>query len=364
MVIDAHLHCTGRETASQVLHALDEARIDTGVLLAPFLSEGYSLDDGLSLRRANDHLARLVARHPDRLIGLAVVNPSQAGAAVELRRAVDAGLRGAKMVPSGWYPYDDQVQPSFAVAAELKLPLLFHSGIFIDGRSGRFCRPSFFEALRDHPGVRVALAHLGWPWTDEAIAVGLIDRIHGVPPAQAVFRFDLSFGPPPSYRLEVLRRALEVLGPESLQFGSDCFLPCPGAEIAERRGWLQALLDELGLDAEGQAAVWQGTAADWLGLAPSGHVSRPPGESHPADDATATDAAPALSRGHLSTGHATHPATGSPSVDDGPTAACTRLASTTTTSNALTASASPNEGASVYRAGWLGGHRRWGPVCC
>lgn len=267
MVIDAHLHCTGIETTRDVLRSLDEAGIDQGVLLAPFLSEGYSLDDAGSLSRANDHLARLIRGHEDRLIGLAVVNPSDAGAPVELRRAIDRGLSGAKMVPSGWYPYDEQVQPTFAVASELELPLLFHSGIFIDGRSGRYCRPAFFEALRDHPGVRVTLAHLGWPWTDEAIAVGLIDRIHGVPDERQVFRFDLSFGPPPPYRLEVLRRALEVLGPGSLQFGSDCFLPCPGAQIAERRGWLQDLLDQLELDGDAREKIWHGTAAHWLGAA-------------------------------------------------------------------------------------------------
>ncbi|MDN3922338.1 amidohydrolase family protein [Roseateles violae] len=267
MIIDAHLHCTGQETAQDVLTALDEAGIDQGVLLAPFLSAGYSLSDAGSLRRANSHLARLIRGHEDRLIGLAVVNPSHFEAPEELRRAIDAGLGGAKMVPSGWYPFDDSVQPTFAVAAELQLPLLFHSGIFIDGRSGRFCRPCYFEALRDHPGVRVALAHLSWPWTDEAIAVGLIDRIHGRRGAEAMFRFDLSFGPPPPYRLEAIRLALEVLGPESLQFGSDCFLPCSGAEIAERRGWLVDLLDRLELDAEGREQIWSGTAAAWLGAA-------------------------------------------------------------------------------------------------
>lgn len=265
MILDAHLHCTGRETRDEVLRALDEAEVDTGVLLAPFLDNGYSLADADSLRRANDHLAALVRGASDRLVGFAVVNPSQAGAADELSRAVDAGLSGAKMVPSGWYPYDEAVQPVFAVAGQLKLPLLFHSGIFIDGRSGRFCRPVFFEALRDHPGVRVTLAHLGWPWTDEAIAVGLIDRIHGVPDEDCVFRFDLSFGPPPPYRLEVLKRALEVLGPGSLQFGSDCFLPCSGAQIAERRGWLESLLDELAVSDDDRAQIMGRTAATWLG---------------------------------------------------------------------------------------------------
>lgn len=275
MVIDAHLHCTGRETAGQVLRALDEAGIDQAVLLAPFLSEGYSLRDPGSLRRANTYLAQLVRGHGDRLVGLAVLNPASPGAPADLRRAIDAGLKGAKMVPSGWYPYDEAVQPAFAAAAALRLPLLFHSGIFIDGRSGRFCRPSFFEALREHRGARVALAHLGWPWTDEAIAVGLIDRLHGVPDAEAAFRFDLSFGPPPPYRLEVLRRALEVLGPGLLQFGSDCFLPCPGAEIAQRRQWLADLLDALQVDAAARQQIWSGTAAAWLGSAlPAPNLAR------------------------------------------------------------------------------------------
>lgn len=264
MLIDAHLHCTGQETRSGVLSTLDEAGVDVGVLLAPFLSDGYSLGDAASMRRANCHLAALVEGEADRLVGFAVVNPLHPGAVDELQRAVDAGLRGVKMVPSGWYPYDDAVQPLFARAAQLKLPVLFHSGIFIDGRSGRFCRPVFFEALRDHPGLRATLAHVGWPWTDEAIALGLIDRIHDVPDAEAAFRFDLSFGPPPAYRLRVLQLALEVLGPGLLQFGSDCFLPCPGAALRERRGWLEALLAELQTPADAQAQIFGGTAAAWL----------------------------------------------------------------------------------------------------
>lgn len=277
MLIDAHLHCTGRETTDDVLRSLDEAQIDVGVLLAPFLGDGYSLDDAASLRRANAHLAQLVRGHRDRLVGFAVVDPRSPDAAQDLRHAVEAlGLRGVKMVPTGWYPHDAQVQPVFAAAAALQLPVLFHSGIFIDGRSGRFCRPAFFEVMRDHPGTRVALAHLGWPWTDEAIAVGLIDRIHGVPPERAQFRFDISFGPPPPYRREVLQRALEVLGAGALQFGSDCFLPCPGHEIATRRRWVQELLDELAVDDAARAQIWSGTAAAWLGIEPGSAPARPP----------------------------------------------------------------------------------------
>ena len=289
MIIDAHLHCTGDETTTDVLESLDDADIDVGVLIAPFLHNGYSMVDPESIRQANEHLSRLVAGHEDRLFGMAIVNPSLPGAADELRHAVETlGLRGAKMVPSGWYPEDAVVQPTFAVASELKLPLLFHSGVFIDGRSSRFCRPIGFEPLRDHPGARVTLAHLGWPWTDEAIALGLIDRIHGVPENECVFRFDLSFGPPPPYRHEVLAKALEVLGPGLLQFGSDCFLPCPGAEIAERRGWLRDLLSEFDLEPAALERIWSGTAAAWLGIDNGTSPGRAPGRvraSRPRDDA-------------------------------------------------------------------------------
>ena len=273
MIVDAHLHCSGQEDSSGVLHTLDDAGIDVGVLLAPFLSPGYSLDDSDSLRRGNEHLARLVRGHRDRLVGFAVVDPRDPGAPSHLRHAIETlGLSGVKMVPTGWYPYDASVQPVFAEARRLRIPILFHSGIFIDGRSGRFCRPSYFEALRDYPGLKITLAHLGWPWVDEAIAVGLIDRIHGVPPDDSMFRFDISFGPPPPYRKESLGRALEVLGPESLQFGSDCFLPCSGAQIAERMGWVSDLLDELNVGAVARERIWSGTASAWLGLGKSATV--------------------------------------------------------------------------------------------
>jgi len=92
----------------------------------------------------------------------------------------------------------------------------------------------FYEAVRDHPPCASRWHSLGWPWCDEANAVGLIDRLNGVAPHDCQFRFDLSFGPPPVYRLPVLRRALAVLGPELLQFGSDQFLPCPGEQIKAR----------------------------------------------------------------------------------------------------------------------------------
>ncbi|MFN8473099.1 MAG: amidohydrolase family protein [Anaerolineae bacterium] len=267
MLIDAHLHLSGRERTDDVLRSLDEAKVDIAVLLAPFLTDPYRLDDRDSLRAGNEHLGRLVHGHADRLIGFAVVNPLHPSAPNDLEDAVTRwGLRGLKLVPDGWYPYDDVAHWLFDRANELKLPVLFHSGIFINGRAGRFCRPTFYEAVREHPGLRVTLAHLGWPWCDEAIAVGVIDLINGVNPDESQFRFDISFGPPPIYRHEVLRKALDVLGPNSIQFGSDRFFPCSGPHIREMVDEVHRLLDDLNVDAAGRDRIMGGTAAAWLGL--------------------------------------------------------------------------------------------------
>ena len=267
MIVDAHLHCSGSERSDDIVRALDDAGVEVAVLLAPFLTDPYTLANPSSLRAANEHLSTLVRDHADRLIGFAVVNPLHAHAPDHLEDAVEGlALRGLKLVPGGWYPYDDCAHRVYERAAALSIPILFHSGIFIDGRSGRFCRPTFYEAVRDHPGLRVTLAHLGWPWCDEANAVGVIDLINGVAPDDSQFRFDISFGPPPVYRHQVLQRALAVLGPDLLQFGSDRFLPCSGSHIKTAIDEVEALFAELNVDAAARQRIMGGTAAIWLGL--------------------------------------------------------------------------------------------------
>ena len=154
MIIDAHIHCTGNEKVADILTLLDAAGVDKAILLAPFLTGDYSLQKADSLRAANQYLADLIADHTDRLIGFAVINPALPKASEDLYYAHALGLTGLKMVPTGWYPYDDCAHRVYEVASILKIPILFHSGIFIDGKSGRFCRPAFYEAIRDEDLLR------------------------------------------------------------------------------------------------------------------------------------------------------------------------------------------------------------------
>jgi predicted TIM-barrel fold metal-dependent hydrolase len=267
MIIDANLRCSGQETADDVLRALDAAHVDMAVLSAPFQGLGSLLGTPAPIAHANAHLASLTQRHRDRLFGLAVVDPLQADATRALGHAVtELGLQGVRMLPTGWYPHQDEVQAVFGLACELDVPVLLHSGVCADGRTSRFSRPVFFEALRAHPGLRVALTNLGWPWTDEAIAIGMVDRANGLPANEALFRFDIPCGPPPAYRRESLSKALAVLGSELLQFGSGCTLPCKSGQVTERITLLKEMMDELELDAHARQRIWSGTASAWLGL--------------------------------------------------------------------------------------------------
>jgi len=63
-----------------------------------------------------------------------------------------------------------------------------------------------------------------------------------------------------------LKKALAVIGPGLLQFGSDRFFPCSGSHIREKIVEVEALFDELEVNREDRARIMGGTAAAWLGL--------------------------------------------------------------------------------------------------
>src|ERR1039457_3982584 len=76
----------------------------------------------------------------------------------------ELGIRGIKMVPDRWSPDDERLLPLWSTLADLGMYVAFHSGIFLDERSSRFCRPAGYEGLHRVPGFHGHLAHLFWPW--------------------------------------------------------------------------------------------------------------------------------------------------------------------------------------------------------
>lgn len=81
-------------TVDELLRALDTTEIERAVV-CPLRPRSYRLEE------ANDVVAAAVARHPDRLVGFARVDPNQSeAAAAELARATsELGLRGLFLHP-------------------------------------------------------------------------------------------------------------------------------------------------------------------------------------------------------------------------------------------------------------------------
>jgi len=275
MIIDCHVHSRGTESADGILRAMDQAGVEKMCLFSPYASAGVDVlgggafgADEEGMHGAVEWLGKVVAQAPDRIIGFAWIDARWPSAMQALERAVELGIRGVKSIPNHWYPTDDCALALFAKMEELGVPGIFHSGIlfgFADG--SRFCRPVFYEALINYPGVKFALSHISWPWVDECLAVAGRFRaaIRGGDREMQMF-IDLTPGTPRIWRAEALRKALVYLGDERLIYGSDVY---PADDSERLRASVQrdiALFrEELGLSSEAIEHIMSGNVLRMLG---------------------------------------------------------------------------------------------------
>ena len=147
---------------------MDEAGVDSAVLLPIDCTTAH----GCRIV-SNEQIAELVARSP-RFIGFASVDPNQPDAAMQLERAIHSlGLRGLKLDPS-LQRFDvtskDQAYPIYETCASLRIPLLMHCGMsWTPSGLARLAHPLLLEeVVQSFPQVDFILAHLAWPWVQEA----------------------------------------------------------------------------------------------------------------------------------------------------------------------------------------------------
>ena len=253
-ILDAHTHLSGSESgesAERILDCMDACGVQKAFIFAPELNFQTRLltDEHLSdIRTHNDYCADICSAAPERLLGFCSLNPAPELAGGDLGRAVDLmveeanrcyhelGLRGVgEVVPAHWYANDPQVIRLWEALAELRMYVAFHCGIFFDGRESSYCRPTFYEAVHQAPNFKGHLAHVGWPWVDECIAVLKIGaRFLRIDPADWGLKVDLSFGPPGDWQLETWQRVLNNLPREMPCYASDVFWPCEAKEYREK----------------------------------------------------------------------------------------------------------------------------------
>ena len=163
---------TSPQPLSTLLGEMDECRIEKSVLLPINCEKSLG-----SKMPSNSEIADLVRREGKRLIGFSSVDPSTGKSALsDLRESHDAlGLKGLKLNPAmqAFDPTGPEALETYAEAEKLEMPILVHTGLTFSNRfSIRNNQPSIYDDIaRKHPKLRLCLAHMGWPWVLDAVAV-------------------------------------------------------------------------------------------------------------------------------------------------------------------------------------------------
>lgn len=166
---------TGLETLQEELPleftmaAMDEGGVEKGLICAWCGPRGDLI--------SNDEVAGFVQRFPDRLVGIATADLYRPMAAVrELRHCVrERGFRGLRIVQWLWdLPVTDRrYYPLFAECVELGIPVCLqvgHTGPLCPSEPGRPI-PYIDVAALEFPELTMVCGHIGYPWTQEMIAV-------------------------------------------------------------------------------------------------------------------------------------------------------------------------------------------------
>jgi len=127
---------------------------------------------------SNEQIAELCAMS-DRFIGFASVDPHNPAAPQELEAAIRGlGLRGLKLSPptQEFYPNDQKLAyPIYEAAQALGIPVVIHSGLSWEPKARlKWAQPLLVEDVAaDFPRLNIVIAHLGWPWVLDSVALAL-----------------------------------------------------------------------------------------------------------------------------------------------------------------------------------------------
>jgi predicted TIM-barrel fold metal-dependent hydrolase len=188
--------------------------------------ERYGLDKVVFVSGGgNERLAGLVARHPDKFVGLAH-HQLEPGAGAKLEAAVDElGLRGYKLLgPTTDHPFEaPELKGVWEFLAERRLPALIHFGFL--GRGGgvvqhpRMSPLSLFEVARDFPEIPFIIPHFGAGYFQELLA--LCWSLPNIYIDTSGSNQWMRWMPYPLTLEDLFRKALETVGAERILFGSD-----------------------------------------------------------------------------------------------------------------------------------------------
>jgi uncharacterized protein len=266
-VVDAHVHLLPPRLQAAIRgffdsHGIDSGRFaypaDHGEICGRLAAEGVSEVWSLPYARRpgaaedlNKAMASLAARRdgPVRVIGGCTVHPGDDQPLTLLRSAVeDMGLRVLKLHCSvgDFTPDDPRLDPVWAYAAEVALPVVLHAGHAPDGHTEAAELAPVAAVARRHPDARIIIAHCGHAASD--VALRLVAEHPGLH-ADLTPVLHQPVRPDPAALAAVAGKVL---------FGSDA--PNTGLSVSSLLAGLADADGDGGLTAADRAAITGGTA--------------------------------------------------------------------------------------------------------
>jgi predicted TIM-barrel fold metal-dependent hydrolase len=155
-------------SAEAIVAAMDTAGLSKALLSAWCLQDGWMI--------TNDQVAEFVRAAPQRLIGVACANLDDPQAPSLLERSVrEQGFKALRIIPWVWGrpPTHASYEPLLTKCVELNIPFctqVGHAGPRMLSEPGRPI-PYIDEIALRYPSLRIVCGHIGYPWTDEMIAL-------------------------------------------------------------------------------------------------------------------------------------------------------------------------------------------------
>lgn len=212
---------------SSTIAALDEAGVDRMLI-----SAWYAPD---KIMVSNEEVYEFASQSNGRLIGIGsidITKPSLVGR--QVRQCVEKyGFKGIRVLP--WLfqipPTHRLFYPLYVACCEMNVPFctqIGHTGVLMPSE---VCRPIYLDQVAlDFPDLVIVGGHIGYPWTEEAIAVATKHRnIYIDTSAYTVRRY-------PAVLIEYLREQ----GGKKVLFGSNHPMITPARALEG--------LDDLNLD--------------------------------------------------------------------------------------------------------------------
>lgn len=206
--------------ADLLIADMDAAGIDRSVVFVLDFGLYGGVEDSVSLARRYELFAAAVARHPGRLSLYGGIDPRRPDAPRFIERAADEhAIAGVKLwTPAGVFPDDRSAYRVYAKCAELKLPVVVHTGQEIAPLRSESTRPILVDqAANDFPEVTFVLAHAGMAWVAEAAEIAW----HHPNVYLDIAYWQAKYLRSPGRFARELRELISTAGPERVMFGTD-----------------------------------------------------------------------------------------------------------------------------------------------